>query len=339
MSPPNPQGARVAEGKVFDPENIVQFSTMKERGEKILAEGISYVVERLIPNYGFVGFLVGLTKIGKSTFGMTLVRHILTGTDFLGMKTKKTKVLYLAIEDPEEYLCVLVAQSMGASEENGGTALMYPRPLVFNKETLEAIAKYIEAEGVGLVYIATFLAGVRDLVKDENDNVGMSKVVGNLKALARRVKIPVLIESHTGKAESADPAKALRGASGASGEADFLLLLQRYGRSHTKRILSGLGRFVELDSIVLDYDLTSREFKFLQVKDDEKDDWKDVEAVLSRTEYKTISKIATETFTNNEGGRTRVRRAIESNEHLLDVKEDGKGKKVRLKPDRGDSGG
>src|SRR5262249_24920146 len=122
---------------------------------------------------------------------------------------------------------------------------------------------------IGLVYVASFLAGVRGLVKDENDNVGMARVVGSLKVCARRMGVPVLVEAHAGKGENgnadADPTKALRGASAASAEPDFILSLKREGKGafSTKRTLSGLGRFVSFSPITYDYDQKTGEITYL----------------------------------------------------------------------------
>ena len=70
-------------------------------------------------------------------------------------------------------------------------------------------------------------AVVRGLVKDENDNAGAVMVVERVKAFTRTPEVPWLIDAHAGKAEDqtddADPSKAMRGASGAAGAADYTL--------------------------------------------------------------------------------------------------------------------
>jgi hypothetical protein len=76
--------------------------------------------------------------------------------------------------------------------------------------------------------------------------------------------VPWLIDAHSGKGESqeddADPSRAMRGASGAAGAADFTLSL-RYGNGAfgTQRRLSGKGRFVSF-SLLMDFDASTSSY-------------------------------------------------------------------------------
>lgn len=240
----------------FDPALAVHISVLVEEGRRIQAEGVRYVVEGLVPDYGMVGFIVGCAKVGKSTTGQALMRAVAKGEDFLGLKTTQRPVLYLALEDPREYIAWIAARTFSGGED----AIVYPVPIVLNELALAGLEDFVKQHGVGFLYVATFLAGVRGLVDDENDNAGMANIVGSLKAFARRIGKPVLLEAHAGKAEDlsadADPVKALRGASSAAAEADFLLSIKREGRGGftTKRTLSGLGRFVTAAPVTFDYD-------------------------------------------------------------------------------------
>lgn len=257
---PGPQKKAILD---FAPSKIVSFDTLRKEGQHIIAAGVPYVWDGIIPAYGMVGFLVAGAKVGKSTLGISLASAISRAKDgdgFLGHAINRRKVLYLALEDPREYLAVLAARAARGGED----ALFYPGSIVLDDRTLDALAEYIKQEGIGFVYVATFLNGVRGLVKDENDNAGMVVTVNRLKFFARKCDIPILLEAHAGKGEDrsddADPVKALRGASAAAGEADFLLSLRRKGGGFsTLRTLAGLGRFVDFPPITFDYDRSGGE--------------------------------------------------------------------------------
>jgi len=238
----------------FDLSALVSADTLIKEGRAILEAGVPYVVDGMIPAYGMVGFLVAGSKVGKTTTGLRLLSSISRGEEFLGLQVQRRKVLMLALEDPREYLAVLVAGAFKGGED----AHFYPRSLVLDEATLAALSAYVTAGGFELVYVATFLNAVRGLVKDENDNAGMVQVVNSIKQFARGIKVPTLIEAHAGKGEDlsdeADPVKALRGASAAAAEADYLLSLKRKGGGFsTLRTLSGLGRFVSFAPITFDY--------------------------------------------------------------------------------------
>lgn len=239
----------------FDPENVVSLDTLMAEGRALREQGIRYVVDGMIPAYGFVGFLVAGSKVGKTTLGLAAMRAIAGNEpEFLGLPVENTKVLMLALEDPREYLSVLVADTF----KGGERVTFYPHPLQLTEAVLDDLARYVTEQGFGLVYVATFLNAVRGLVDDENDNAGMVRVVNGLKVFARRVGVPLLLEAHAGKgedlSEDADPVKALRGASAAAAEADFLISLRRTGGGFsTMRRLSGLGRFVRFSPISFDF--------------------------------------------------------------------------------------
>ncbi len=253
----------------FDHEAVVSLDTLKAEGRAIREAGVPYVIDGVIPRLGLVGFFVAGAKVGKTTTGLKAIKAISgTAPEFLGLAVQHTSVLMLALEDPREYLAVLVDETF----DGGERATFYPHPLQLDEETLDQLAAYVMAEQYGLIYVATFLNAVRGLVDDENDNAGMVRVVNTLKVFARRVGVPLLLEAHAGKgedlSEDADPVKALRGASAAAAEADFLLSLRRAkGGFATQRRLSGLGRFVRFSPITFDLNPANGELTVLDSGD------------------------------------------------------------------------
>lgn len=135
----------------------------------------------------------------------------------------------------------------------------YRAPVLLNAAGLRAIGQTVTEGGYGLVLIASWQAVVRGLVKDENDNAGAVQVVEGVKAFTRQSGVPWLIDAHSGKgedqADDAGPSKAMRGASGAAGAADYTLSL-RYtnGAFGTQRRFSGKGRFVNFPPLTIDLD-------------------------------------------------------------------------------------
>lgn len=237
--------------------DLVAWGTLREEGQRILDAGVPYLWDGIIPAYGMVGFLVAQAKVGKSSFGTRLMSAISRPSEreFLGRGIQRRRVLYLSLEDPREYLAVMVAQASRGGED----ALVYDKPLVLDDATLAVLAETIRSHGIGFVYVATFLNSIRTLIADENDNPGMAVAVNRLKVFARSVGIPILFEAHAGKgedrSEDADPVRSLRGASAAAAEADYILSLKRAGGGFsTKRTLAGLGRFVSFPPITFDYE-------------------------------------------------------------------------------------
>jgi hypothetical protein len=240
----------------LDADALEDAQAVAAEGQKLLTEGVKYVVDGIIPAYGVVGMNVAYAKVGKTSFGMALSGTVATGAPFLDRQTQQARVLFIAAEDPPEY-CAFLARHLNTVPL--GKLTFYRRPVLLDSEGLAAIAGTVASGGYGLVVIASWQAVVSGLVREENDNAGAVRVVTQVKATARQTGIPWLIDAHSGKGEDqrddADPTRALRGASSAAGAADFMLSLRYAGSPFTsRRRLSGKGRFVNVEPMLLDYD-------------------------------------------------------------------------------------
>jgi hypothetical protein len=246
------------------PEGLADATDVAAEGRALAATGVEYVVDGIVPNYGMVGMNVAYAKVGKTTFGHALGAAVATGRTFLDRDVRQARVLALAPEDPPEYTAYL-ARHLSVPAR----VMTFYRGLIrFDDAGLDAIAATVTKGGYGLVQVSSWQAVVAGLVKDENDNAGAVAVVERVKAAARATGVPWLIDAHSGKGEdqsdTADPTRALRGASAAAGAADYMLSL-RYADSpfSSQRRLSGKGRFVSLEPVLLEYDLTTGTFTAL----------------------------------------------------------------------------
>lgn len=242
-------------------EGYSDAADVAAEGRRIAAQGIQYVIEGIVPSYGMLGMNVAYAKVGKTTFGQALGAAVATGRPFLDRPVRQAKVLMLCPEDPPEYTAWL-AQHLSIPPD---AMTFYRSPLSFNSETLRAIVEDVKDGHYGLVLVSSWQAVVSGLVKDENDNAGAVAIVEAVKQATRATGVPWVIDAHSGKGEdqsdNADPTRAMRGASAAAGAADFMLSL-RYadGAFSSRRRLSGKGRFVSLEPVLLDYDKATGSF-------------------------------------------------------------------------------
>jgi hypothetical protein len=227
-------------------------------GQRIEAEGIPYLVEGFVPALGFLLFLVAFAKVGKTTFAQALAAAVAMGRRLLERATRRVRVLVIAAEDPPEYVAWLARHL----DVEPGWMTFYRGPILLSADGLDKIVHTVTTGGYGLVLIASWQAVIRGLVMDENDNAGSVCIVESVKAAARLTGVPWLIDAHSGKgedqADDADPSRAMRGASAAAAAADATLSL-RYanGAFGTQRKLSGRGRFVSLEPLVMDFDAST----------------------------------------------------------------------------------
>jgi hypothetical protein len=260
VAPPAPVAARAPRRLTsagLDPTAMADAVAVAAEGRRIAETGVPYLLRLLIPAFGMLGMLVAFTKVGKTTLGQMIAAAIATGRQFLGLDTRQTRVLIIAAEDPPQYTAFL-ARHLDVPE---GVLTFYRGPILLDAAGLAAITTTVKTGGYGLVLIASWQAVIRGLIRDENDNAASVVIVEQVKAAARLTNIPWLIDAHSGKGEDqgddADPSKAMRGASGAAGSADYTLSL-RYanGPFGSRRRLSGKGRFVDFAPMLLDYDKT-----------------------------------------------------------------------------------
>jgi hypothetical protein len=236
-------------------EGLTDAADVAAKGRAIAANGVQYVVDGIVPNYGMVGISVAYTKVGKTTFGHALGAAVATGTPFLDRAVTSVRVLEVAAEDPPEYTAWL-ARHLSVSS---GRMTFYRQPVRFDAAGLAAITTTVREGAYGLVLVSSWQSVVAGLVTDENDNAGAVAVVEQVKVAARTSGVPWLIDAHSGEGEDqsddADPTRALRGASAAAGAADYLLSL-RYAKGPVspRRRFSGKGRFVAFEPILIEFD-------------------------------------------------------------------------------------
>jgi AAA domain len=255
MTFPKPRMARAAPGQGLPADALMDAVDVVAEGRRIASEGISYLVDGILPAYGMIGFLVAFTRVGKSTLSRYIGACVAGGRVCLDRPTRQRRVLVVAAEDPSSYTAY---ESRHLIVERGAMTF-YCAPIVLDKSGLEQLRWTVRTGGYGLVLISSWQAVIQGLLRDENDNAAAVQIVERTKAVVRDTGVPWLVDAHAGKSESqedeADPSRSLRGASGAAGAADFILSL-RYDKSPfgSRRRLTGKGRFVSLPQLLIDYD-------------------------------------------------------------------------------------
>ena len=212
---------------------------MKELIKKMKSEnGIKreWVWENMIPAGGVV-MLAGTPKAGKTTLVAQLVAAVSTGDEFLGLGTKKTKVLWLGLEEREQD----VAQRFDAL--GAGKNLRFQRgPLRATLPALEAMRQYSIDEGIGMVVVDTLSKfwGLRD----ENDAADVDRAMDNILQFARATNTAVLLLHHLRK-NPADDGADIRGSSAIFAAMDNAIMLRRDQKSETRRTINCLSRYSE----------------------------------------------------------------------------------------------
>ena len=155
---------------------------------------------------GGLGLLVGPSKAGKSTIVRQLSQAVSRGGEWLGRKSKKGTVLYLALEEQEQ---MLAYQLKNIGIEDSDEIYYHTGAPAFGdlKDNLtQAINKYNAA----LVVVDTMvlLAGFENL----NDYDDVYKKLSLIRNIARETNAHILLIHHTNKSGSALGSTAIMGA-------------------------------------------------------------------------------------------------------------------------------
>ena len=213
---------------------------------------------------GFIGrgvyLLAGSPKIGKSWLVLWLAHRICLGEDVWEFKSRQCDVLYISLEDPERRI-----QSRVAKITRGETGSLW-----FATET-ELMGRGFEEQISGFLFehpsvkfiIVDTLQKVRQLRADQYSYAGDYEVISQMKSLADRFGITILLVHHTRKAGAADPFSTISGTTGLSGGVDGSLVMIKDERMDNRAKLYITGRDTLDMQLELLFDRASSTWQFL----------------------------------------------------------------------------
>ncbi len=192
-----------------------------------------FIVDGMI--YPGLHILSGDPKIGKSWMMLDVCLAVANGEDFLGRKTERGQVVYMALEDtfvslqsrmyeltdePSENLFfTLLANSIGCGLEDDlrECKKLFPDLRMIVIDTLQKVRNTINAK---------YGADYREL--------------SVLKSVADQLGIAIVLVHHNRKAHDSNPNNLISGTNGIAGCADGLLVFTRNGEN-AKLHISGRG--------------------------------------------------------------------------------------------------
>jgi hypothetical protein len=185
-----------------------------------------------------------LMKAGKSTFVGHLLRHLQSGTPFLGLATRESRTL--VISEESETIWRRRRDTHGLDDH----LHLICRPMMVKPSTADwtDFVGFIGAKAIGnfdLVIVDTLSAFAP--WKSENDAAEVMATLTPLNQLTS-AGLAVLATHHHGKTDQSE-GRASRGSTAIAGAVDVILELRRLSPADSedrRRVLTGLGRFEEI---------------------------------------------------------------------------------------------
>ena len=183
--------------------------------------------------------LVGSPKVGKSFLMAQLAYHISTGKSLWGFNVRKGKVLYLALEDDYPRLQKRMYRMFGVNENEKLFFSVSASQL--NSGLEDQLGFFLKDHpDTDFIIIDTF-----HRIRDDGDEVSYKKdyeAVAQLKAIADKHNICMLIVHHTRKERAEDIFEMISGTNGLLGAADGGFVLYKDKRTSLNATLELTGR-------------------------------------------------------------------------------------------------
>lgn len=238
-----------------DPEPAPRVETFT--ADKLLAEDLPeprWAVQDMVPEG--LNLLAGKPKLGKSWLALNLGLAVATGGVALGRQpVEPGDVLYLALEDTKrrlkDRLGTLLQRQDSGPPARLHFARTWPRQ---DKGGLPALAEWLATHPQArLVVIDTWAKFRPTRIRSGNDYEEDYRAAGELKALADKHGVAVLILHHCRKMAAGDPLDEVSGTLGLTGAADCVQVLRRERGQHDATLYVS-GRDVEEQELALKFD-------------------------------------------------------------------------------------
>ena len=196
------------------------------------------VIDSLIQNGTYI--FAGAPKVGKSFLMAQLAYHVATGKPLWGYEVHQGTVLYLALEDGHERLQKRMFRMFGVEDVSKLHFAINAKQL---GNGLDAqLEKFVREHPDTRLIIIDTLQKVRELSGEAYSYRDDYQIIGQLKQLADRFKLCMLVVHHTRKSPANDEFDRISGTTGIYGCADGAFVLSKERRTDNTATLSISGR-------------------------------------------------------------------------------------------------
>ena len=196
------------------------------------------VIDGLIQNGTYI--FAGAPKIGKSFLMAQLAYHVATGKPLWGYEVHQGTVLYLALEDGHERLQRRMYRMFGVEDVSKLYFAISAKQL---GNGLDAqLEKFVREHSDTRLIIIDTLQKVRELSGKAYSYRDDYQIIGQLKQLADKFQLCMLVVHHTRKSPANDEFDRISGTTGIYGCADGAFVLSKERRTDSTATLSISGR-------------------------------------------------------------------------------------------------
>lgn len=225
-------------GTISKPQRLILTSAKDFLAEP--PENFNWIWQERLISIG-TSIVVSKPKIGKTTFARNLAAAISMGQDFLGLKTKKSVVVYIAAEENREQFKKSLSHFDPETIQD-----LYIHTGHTPPNLIECLEQYMEEMKPSLIILDTMIRAIN--VADTNSYAEMTKALAPFQEFATKYQCHVMFIHHAGKMER-EHGDGVLGSTAIFGSVDSLIMLekrkdhiylktiQRYGQSLEPHVL------------------------------------------------------------------------------------------------------
>ena len=191
------------------------------------------VIDGLIQSGTYI--FAGAPKVGKSFLMAQLAYHVATGKPLWGYEVQQGTVLYLALEDGHERLQKRMYRMFGVEDVS-------KLHFAIGNGLDAQLEKFVREHPETRLIIIDTLQKVRELSGEAYSYRDDYQIIGQLKQLADRLQLCMLVAHHTRKSPANDEFDRISGTTGIYGCADGAFVLSKERRTDNTATLSISGR-------------------------------------------------------------------------------------------------
>ena len=220
-------------------------------------EPVKFSIENILPQG--IAMISGAPKIGKSWLMLDWCLKIAKGEPVWNFKTNQGTTLYLCLEDNWNRI---QNRLLNIADEVPNNLFFAVSSCSLADGLAEQIENFVhEHDDTVLIVIDTFQM-VRSAERDTNYANDYQEIV-QLKSVADKLKITVLLVHHLRKQNDSDPLNKISGTTGISGALDTTLILERKERNQNKAVLICTGRDIEHRELELCFSRENHTWEFI----------------------------------------------------------------------------
>ena len=230
-------------------------------GEELMKLDIppmKYIVSSLIPQGMHV--VSGPSKIGKSWLLLLLCLKVAKGERFWNLRTEKGTVLYLCLEDGLRRIQDRLSEFTEDAPDNLYFATSAPS---LAEDLASQIENFITEHPDTVMIVIDTLQKIREGCGEANAYADDYKDIGNLKSIADKNNIALMVVHHVRKQWSDDPHQMVIGTTGIIGAADTSYVLMKEKITDDVAKFYVRGRDVEEQVLTIKFNPESKEWVFV----------------------------------------------------------------------------